>query len=168
MVFECFPGLGTDGQWWLMGVDNFHNQTKNNLIAWKCPWVVSGASHPRLGDSRIVFMFNQKVAGLWSHLAVLLSNYWFLLNVGCLLNLMEGRRRNPFRGLVVYHQPITLRTQVTRKSTLVSMYFDTQHSWKIKRKPYTNTRELPGVALVNCAISHIFTIIWIKLLKQSF
>ena len=30
------------------------------------------------------------------------------------------------------------------------------------------TRELPGVALVNCAISHIFTIIEIKLLKQSF
>ena len=30
------------------------------------------------------------------------------------------------------------------------------------------TRELPGVALVNCAISHIFTIIQIKLLKQSF
>ena len=30
------------------------------------------------------------------------------------------------------------------------------------------TRELPGVALVNCAISHILTIIQIKLLKQSF
>ena len=30
------------------------------------------------------------------------------------------------------------------------------------------TRELPGVAPVNCAISHIFAIIQIKLLKQSF
>ena len=31
-----------------------------------------------------------------------------------------------------------------------------------------STRELPGVALVNCAIPHIFTIIDIRLLKQSF
>ena len=30
---------------------------------------------------------------------------------------------------------------------------------------YLTTRELPGVALANCAISHIFTIIQIKLLK---
>ena len=33
---------------------------------------------------------------------------------------------------------------------------------------YSLTRELPGIALVNCAISHIFTIIWIKLLKWAF
>ena len=32
----------------------------------------------------------------------------------------------------------------------------------------SRTRELPGVALVSCAISHIFTIIQIKLLIQSF
>ena len=33
---------------------------------------------------------------------------------------------------------------------------------------YYTTRELPGVALVNCAILHIFIIIQIKLLKHPF
>ena len=50
---------------------------------------------------------------------------------------------------------------------LVCSFIQIQIEFLIRTQEFS-TRELPGVALVNCAISHIFTIIDIKLWKQLF
>ena len=50
----------------------------------------------------------------------------------------------------------------------MSRIFDNKSNIQYHNQLYIYTREIPGVALVNCAISHIFTIIQIKLLKLSF
>ena len=72
-------------------------------------------------------------------------------------------RRRDFRGLLLTHSFMPyLRGKIN------NLIFATWLKMEETPSNLFDTRELPGVALVNCAISHIFTIIQIKFLNQSF